>query len=101
MSGRLTGARAVATKVAANDKIVLGLIGCGGMGAVDMRTLMEKPEIEVAALCDVDSDRMTNDINDVEKKYGKKPGIYSDFRKMLERKDLNGIIIGTPDHWHA
>jgi predicted dehydrogenase len=87
--------------VAANDKIVLGLIGCGGMGAVDMRTLMEKPEIEVAALCDVDSDRMTNDINDVEKKYGKKPGIYSDFRKMLERKDLNGVIIGTPDHWHA
>jgi len=93
--------RPVGSKVAANDKIVLGLIGCGGMGAVDMRTLMEKPEIEVAALCDVDSDRMTNDINDVEKKYGKKPGIYSDFRKMLERKDLNGVIIGTPDHWHA
>jgi predicted dehydrogenase len=92
---------AVRKRVAANDKIVLGLIGCGGMGAVDMRTLMEKPEIEVAALCDVDSDRMTNDINDVEKKYGKKPGIYSDFRKMLERKDLNGVIIGTPDHWHA
>ena len=88
-------------RVAANDKIVLGLIGCGGMGAVDMRTLMEKPEIEVAALCDVDSDRMTNDINDVEKKYGKRPGIYSDFRKMLERKDLNAVIVGTPDHWHA
>jgi|SRR5579872_367644 len=87
--------------VAANDKIVLGLIGCGGMGAVDMRTLMEKPEVEVAALCDVDSARMPNDINDVEKKYGKRPGIYSDFRKMLERKDLNAIIIGTPDHWHA
>ena len=90
-----------ATPVAANDKIVLGLIGCGGMGAADMRELMNKPEVEVAALCDVDSDRMTNDIKDVEKKYGKKPGIYSDFRKMLERKDLNGIIIGTPDHWHA
>ena len=87
--------------VAANDKIVLGLIGCGGMGAADMRELMNKPEVEVAALCDVDSARMTNDINDVEKKYGKRPGIYSDFRKMLERKDLNGIIIGTPDHWHA
>ena len=90
-----------ATPVAANDKIVLGLIGCGGMGAADMRELMNKPEVEVAALCDVDSDRMTNDIKDVEKKYGKKPGIYSDFRRMLERKDLNGIIIGTPDHWHA
>ena len=97
----MTEKEAPRKRVAANDKIVLGLIGCGGMGAVDMRTLMEKPEIEVAALCDVDSNRMTNDINDVEKKYGKRPGIYSDFRKMLERKDLNGVIIGTPDHWHA
>ena len=97
----MTEIEAPRKRVAANDKIVLGLIGCGGMGAVDMRTLMEKPEIEVAALCDVDSNRMTNDINDVEKKYGKRPGIYSDFRKMLERKDLNGVIIGTPDHWHA
>ena len=72
----MTTANERRTAVAANDKIVLGLIGCGGMGAADMRELMNKPEIEVAALCDVDSDRMTNDIKDVEKKYGKKPGIY-------------------------
>nr|CAA9255475.1 GH109 [uncultured Armatimonadetes bacterium] len=84
-----------------NSKIVLGLIGCGGMGSANMRTLMGKPEIEVAALCDVDESRMGGDIAEVEKKYGKKPETYKDYRKMLERKDINAVIVGTPDHWHA
>ena len=84
-----------------NDTIVLGLIGCGGMGAANMRTLMTKQGVAVAALCDVDSNRITNDAKSVEEKYGKKPTIYHDFRKMLERKDIDAVIIGTPDHWHA
>src|SRR5437660_11596904 len=62
-------------RVAPNDRVVLGLIGCGGMGAANMRTLMGKPEVEVAALCDVDSNRIPNDAADVEKKYGRKPMI--------------------------
>ena len=88
-------------QVGPNDTVVLGLIGCGGMGAANMRTLMDKPGVQVAALCDVDDSRMGNDINDVEKKYGKKPDVYKDYRKMLERKDINAVIIGTPDNWHA
>lgn len=89
------------SKVMANDKVVLGLIGCGGMGSANMRTLMEKPNVEVAALCDVDTNRIGGDIKAVESKYGKKPEVYKDFRKLLERKDINAVIIGTPDHWHA
>ena len=85
----------------ANDKLVLGLIGCGGMGAYNMRVLMNKPGVEVAALCDVDESRIPNDAADVEKKYDRKPAIYKDFRKLLERKDIDAVIIGTPDHWHA
>lgn len=88
-------------KVGANDKIVLGLIGCGGMGSANMRNLMGKPEIEVAAVCDVDEARMPGDINFVEAKYEKRPAIYKDYRKMLENKDVNAVIVGTPDHWHA
>jgi len=84
-----------------NEKLVLGLIGCGGMGAANMRTLMGKPNVEVAALCDVDESRIPRDAADVEKKYGRKPEIYKDFRKLLERKDIDAVIIGTPDHWHA
>lgn len=84
-----------------NDKIVFGLIGCGGMGASNMRNFMGHDDVEVAALCDVDDHRITNDYQDVEKKYGRKPEIFKDYRKMLERKDIDAIIVGTPDHWHA
>src|SRR4051812_41786979 len=71
----------------ANDKLVLGLIGCGGMGAANMRTLLDKPGVAVAALCDVDDSRVPGDAAYVEKKQGRKPDIYKDFRKVLERKD--------------
>src|SRR5438552_526718 len=60
-----------AKRVGANDKVVLGLIGCGGMGAADMRALMDKPEVAVTALCDVDKNRMPGDIKDVTAKYNK------------------------------
>jgi predicted dehydrogenase len=87
--------------VGANDKIVLGLIGCGGQGASNMRRMMDFPEIQVAALCDVDKSRMPGDIRDVTVKYGKQPELYQDYRKLLERKDIDAVIIGTPDNWHA
>ena len=88
-------------RVGANDKLVLGLIGCAGMGSANMRTLMGKPEVEVAALCDVDENRIPGDARLVEEKYGRKPEIFKDYRKMLERKDIDAVIIATPDHWHA
>ncbi len=84
-----------------NDKLVIGLVGCGGMGAANMRNLMEFPDVEVAALCDVDDNRVPKDFADVEKKYGRKPDVYKDYRHILERKDIDAIIVGTPDHWHA
>lgn len=84
-----------------NEKLVLGLVGCGGMGAANMRNLMQFDDVTVAAVCDVDTNRMPNDINDVEKKYGRRPDVYKDYRKMIERKDIDAVIVGTPDHWHA
>ncbi len=88
-------------QVGANDKIVFGLIGCGGMGAANMNEFMKHPDVEVAAVCDVDDNRMPGDIKSVTDKYGRAPSIYKDYRKMLERKDIDAIIVGTPDHWHA
>lgn len=88
-------------QASANDKLVLGLIGCGGMGAANMRNLMNFPDVEVAALCDVDENRIPGDLAAVEKKYGRRPDVYKDYRKILDRKDVDAVIIGTPDHWHA
>lgn len=84
-----------------NDRIVLGLIGCGGMGSANMHSLMRHSEVEVADVCDVDDARMPGDIKTVEEKYRKRPAVYKDYRKMLERGDINAVIVGTPDHWHA
>lgn len=87
--------------VSPNDKIIMGLIGCGGMGAANMRNLMGHDDVEFVAVCDVDTARMPGDIKSIEDKYGKKPEVFHDYRKMLERKDIDAIIVGTPDHWHA
>jgi len=88
-------------RVGANDKIVLGLIGSGGMGTTDMEKLMEDPSIQIAAICDVDSSHMPKNAAKVEKQYGRKPDLYGDYRKVLDRKDIDAVIIGSPDHWHC
>lgn len=97
----LAGTAPATRRPGPNDRIVFGLISCGGMGASNMRSFMGHADVEIAALCDVDSARIPNDYKEVEKKYGKKPDVYADYRQMLERKDIDAIIVGSPDHWHA
>jgi predicted dehydrogenase len=95
------GHRALAASRGANDKIVLGLIGCGNMGRANMRNLLELPGTEVAAVCDVDAHHAQEAVADVLKRQSRTPEVYKDFRHLLDRKDIDAVIIGTPDHWHA
>lgn len=88
-------------KIGPNDKITFGLIGCGGMGMANLNNFMDQPDVQVAAVCDVDANRMPNDIKTITTKMGKAPDVFHDYRKMLERKDIDAIIVGSPDHWHA
>jgi len=85
----------------ANEKLVCGVIGVKGMGFADLRTFLSMPNTECAALCDVDDNVLQQRIADTEKIQGTRPKGYRDFRKMLEHKGLDVIIIGTPDHWHT
>ncbi len=86
--------------ISANEKINVGVIGVNGMGWSDLTSFMKIPEVNVAALCDVD-DNVLNFRKYELAKNGIQTKTYADYRKMLENKDLDVIVIGTPDHWHC
>jgi len=91
-------------RVAANDRIAVALIGCGGMGNANLADFVRLPDFEVIALCDVDERQYGNSLRILEKAGRRTSNIkmYEDYRKMLdERKDLDAVIIATPDHHHA
>ena len=86
----------------ANNKIVVGAIGVKGMGFSDLRAFLSKENVECAAICDVDQNIIAQRLPQItELNGGIEPEVYSDYRKLLERKDIDAVIIGTPDHWHA
>ena len=87
--------------VGPNDRINVGLIGCNGMGFSDLVSLLKISEISVIALCDVDKNVLERRSAELEKGGIKKPKWYGDYRKMLENKDIDVVVIGTPDHWHC
>ncbi len=87
--------------VSANDKVVVGVIGLAGMGMSNLRSILKVPGVECGALCDVDANVLNERAAETEKLTGKKPRLYGDFRKMYEQKDIDAVIIATPDHWHC
>jgi predicted dehydrogenase len=81
----------------ANEKIGLAIIGCGGKGQSLWRNFLAQPEVEPRAVCDVYQPFLAKG---VELSAGRaRP--YQDFRKLLEDKSIDAVIIATPDHWHA
>src|SRR5690606_4709322 len=88
-------------RVAPNDRINVGLIGCKGMGFADLTSLLKRSEAHCIALCDVDQNVLSERTADLAKAGINKPQLYGDYRKLLENKDLDAVIIGTPDHWHC
>lgn len=80
-----------------NDRIHVGIIGCGGMGRANLGACASQPDVVVTAACDVWASRreaVANQFKDTCKTYG-------DYREMLEQKDLDAVIVATPPHWHT
>ncbi len=73
------------------------------MGYGDLNTFLDYPETECVALCDVDDEWLNKRAADVEKKNREKkyPHLYKDWRRVIDNKDVDVVIIGTPDHWHC
>ncbi len=92
-----------------SDRIGLGFIGVGTMNRGHLGHFLGSGDVQVLAVCDVDTNRRNNAKQTVEKRYAdkKKNGTYkgcdayNDFRELLARKDIDAVVIATPDHWHA
>ncbi|MDD8047112.1 MAG: Gfo/Idh/MocA family oxidoreductase, partial [Verrucomicrobiota bacterium] len=81
----------------------VGLIGTGWYGKCDLLRLLQVTPAEVVSLCDVDR-RMLNNAADIvagRQESGNRPRTYHDYREMLAEKDLDLVLVATPDHWHA
>ena len=81
----------------ANERIRVGLIGSGGRGREDWGTFLKQPEVEPVAVCDVYDPFREKGIAMTEGR----AKAFSDFRRLLEQKDIDAVIVATPDHWHA
>lgn len=102
--------------IGANDKIRMGFIGIGNRGSQLLNLFMQNSDCEIAALCDIYRPYTARDRNKVNSRYletmpgqipqmgekfTKPPKIYTDYRKLLDDKDIDAVCIATPDHWHA
>ena len=93
---------------APSERLTLGFIGVGKMNSGHLNSFLGRKEVQIVAVCDVDKNRRENAKKTVEERYGKDKDAdfkgceaYADFRKLLERKDIDAVVIATPDHWHA
>jgi predicted dehydrogenase len=81
----------------------VGLIGAGWYGKSDLWRLLQVAPVEVVAICDVDKRLLAEAVEMASRrqKSGKKPRAHTDYREMLRERDLDIVLVGTPDHWHA
>jgi predicted dehydrogenase len=88
---------------APSDQINVGAIGLNGMGWADLSAAVKLPGVQVVALCDIDKNVLDKRMKDLAAMNVDTSRVktYGDYRKVLERKDIDVVIIGTPDHWHA
>ena len=84
-------------RVGPNDQIVLGFIGLGGMGSGLLDIFRKLPDVRVGAVCDVYEPHRLR----AKQTAGGNPSDHKDFREVLDRKDVDAVVIATPDHWHA
>jgi predicted dehydrogenase len=97
----LAGSPAIARAGSANEKVRLGLIGAGSRGNQLLDSFLPISEVEFVAVADVDDHHAGETAERIAKKKGKAPHTARDYHAMLDRKDLDAVVIATPDHWHA
>ncbi len=85
------------SSAAANERVRVAFSGVGNRGNQVLDAFVAQPDIEIVAICDVDQSHLAK----TNARLKKKVDTYSDFRKMIDRKDVDAVVVATPDHWHA
>ena len=98
LSSRVFGADVPAP----SERVVMGIIGCGWQGTGNMQSFLNHKNCQVVAVCDLDKEHLANAEQIVNGHYKNQDcKTYHDYREMLARKDIDAVMIATPDHWHA
>jgi predicted dehydrogenase len=84
-----------------SDKVIVGIIGPGGMGSNHLTNLLRRSDVEISHVCDVDKDRLARAAKAVTDKSKREPKAVADMRKLLDDKSVDAVFIATPDHWHS
>ena len=96
----LSSSAAAVSSAAASDRLSLGLIGAGGRGTFVMSVFQKDPSVRIGAICDVYEPNLEEAISTASKVPGNAPRAYRDYRKLLEDKSIDAVLIATPEHWH-
>lgn len=96
-----SGVMSAAASCMLADKINIGVIGCNGMGWSNVASLLKMNDVDLVAICDVDDNVVQKRVDDYKKLRNNKPKTYKDYRELLNDRDVDAVVIGTPDHWHC
>src|ERR1700710_2838296 len=90
-------------RVMPSDQLNIGAIGINGMGWADVMAALKVPGVNLVAVCDVDKNVMDKRMADLDKMGHDSTKVrrYDDYQALLDQKDIDAVVIGTPDHWHA
>lgn len=84
-----------------NESVNIAVIGIRSRGKDHYRALSKVPNVNIVAICDIDQRLIPDAVAEIEKLTGKKPAVETEYRKILENKDIDAVSIATPNHWHA
>jgi predicted dehydrogenase len=97
----LAGGSMVVAQAAPSDQVTLGLIGAGGRGSLVMSTFQKDPALRIGAICDVYEPNLERGLSAAKKVTGNSPKAYRNYKQLLADKDIQAVLIATPEHWHA
>jgi len=101
LSGLMPFTRLSAKNYSANETVNVGVIGCNGMGNNNVKSMLLNSNVRCIGLCDIDDSVLAKRKLEISNEYGNTPVIYKDYRNLLDNKDIDAVIIATPDHWHC